>query len=160
MTLTVLSPAPPRYGRPHVVARCECGVEFVIRSTRASRPYRCSHKPRVIESRPANQPRHVAPVSPLVPVQSIFVPDVRLLGRAIMALIAGPLTATELAARCGIDLDDLHDRAHVLKAHVCALRIGDEYLLFGRWEAWSAIHDARARLLANERGDEEVRRAA
>lgn len=82
-----------------------------------------------------------------VPVQRVFVPRVQLLGRVIMALLLGPLPAPELAQRCGVELEDLADCADMLRPHVQALRLGEVYLVFGLWESWAGIHEARARLL-------------
>jgi len=85
-----------------------------------------------------------------VPVQRVFVPKVQLLGRAIMALMLGPLPAPELAKRCGVEVEDLADCVEMLRPHVQAIRLGEVHLVFGLWESWAAIHEARERLLVVE----------
>ena len=87
----------------------------------------------------------------VIPLQRVFVPPQRLLGRAVMALFLGPLTADQLAKRCGVDLEELADVAALLRPHAEALRIGEGWLVFGRWESWSAVHEARASLIGEER---------
>ena len=89
-------------------------------------------------------------VLPIVHAQRVWVPRERLLGRAILALAAGPLTAPQLAARCGVDLEELEDVAGLLRPHAEALRIGDELLAYLRIESASVVFEARARLLATE----------
>lgn len=91
-----------------------------------------------------------------VPVQRVWVPRERLLGRVVMALFLGPLTAPELAARCGVDLEELEDIAEMLRPHAQAIRVAGVLLVFGRWESWGAVHEARERLLVVE----EVQRVA
>lgn len=97
---------------------------------------------------PNGQRRSVA--LPIVHAQRVWVPRERLLGRAILALAAGPLTAPQLAARCGVDLEELEDVAGLLRPHAEALRIGDELLAYLRIESASVVFEARARLLARE----------
>lgn len=89
-------------------------------------------------------------VRSIVPVQRVWVPPARLVGRVLLALFAGPLTAEEIADRCGVEVEELEDVAGLLRWHVEALRIGGELLVYWRRESWGPIWEARARLLARE----------
>lgn len=90
-------------------------------------------------------PRLREPIEP-------FCPDERLLGRALIALAEGPLTFEELGRAVRLDLEQLAERAPVLRGHVHALRVGPTWIAFHARESWAAIDAARHRVLGTPDG--------
>lgn len=86
-------------------------------------------------------------------VQSIFVPDARLLGRAVVALANGPLTLPRLARACGVTEAELVERQAVLRGHVHALRFGDDVAYLhshGLTTTWEQLEPMRAADVAHD----------
>lgn len=117
---------------------CSRGHPRTAENTRGHRCRVCD------QERHHGKPAPVVVLRPIIPVQSIYVPTERLIGRAVMALMLGPLPAGELAARCGVSLDELAERAHVLRPWVEAIRLEATDLAYGRWESCARVEDARA----------------
>lgn len=144
-----------------VRVRCDCGEERVMfRRVVLSGNARSCGRHRAAElakvPRPPRAPKADAGpplVRPLVPVQSIFVPDARLLGRAVVALADGPLTLPRLARACGVTEAELVERQAVLRGHVHALRFGDDVAYLhshGLTASWEQLEPMRAADVAHD----------
>jgi hypothetical protein len=80
-------------------------------------------------------------------VTDVWVPDDRLLGRALLAVAGGPVDFFTLAYATGLGHSELEERADVLRGHIYAIRVGDEnWIAFRKDETWSAIRDCVDRL--------------
>ncbi len=77
-----------------------------------------------------------------IPAQRVWLPLPQLLGRVMIELSAGPATATAVARRCGVGLDELDAAAPSLRGHVVALRVPGDHMLATWSESASALFDA------------------
>jgi len=165
---TVLGPSTaPRGGHDgaKVRARCDCGTErdVTLRRVRIGKSQSCGcqrstfAKERVARQR-ATYTRHVIAPSAAKGMGvhgEVWVSPIRLLGRVVIALSAGPMLATELAERCGAAEFDEAEAA--LLAMDCeAACVGDEGLLvYLRSEAYGVVRET-----IDAREWERTRRAA
>lgn len=143
--LEVLGEAERKCGRRRVRVRCDCGNETEVFAkslpTGNTKSCGCQAVALRILARELEEKR------PLIPLQTIFVPTARLLGRAIIALSEGPRTMEELAGDVGVELEELLERQEVLRGHVHAIRLEHTDLAFLRTESCERLWLERGRVL-------------
>lgn len=146
--LEILGPAPSKNGA-RVRVRCVCGEEFV-----AYRRQVVSGNTRSCGCLTVDLRRDLKLATPFIPAQSVHVFDPNLLGRAVIALAAGPLTLPALAQACCVTEAELVERQGVLRGHVHALRFGDDVAYLhshGLTTGWDELEPMRGGVMSDER---------
>lgn len=78
---------------------------------------------------------------PFIPAVAVYTPDRIFLGRTLIALSQGPLTAEGLSAAMGCTVAELHERAGVLKGFVEAIQVAGTYVLCLYAESSAAVRE-------------------